>query len=465
MPLLRKIASSISLSQASVSPVSVSGDSPRSEGVLRPPKYRGPVQYSGWVWKQTGRLRGRTVKRFFDLRNSLLSSYQTEKASPSWTVSVSHAKILTTGGRRMVTVRLRERDLRFIVSTVDEMAGWADALRRGSTCNVTDFYRFGAQLGFGSFGAVKMATHLASGETRAIKVVERTRNAKELEFIARETSVMLAVQHENVVTTHDVFDAGDRVFVIMDFVPHGDLFDLLSARGALPESEARDSMKQILLGVQYLHAQGIVHRDIKPENVLVRQKHPLHLQLTDFGFARFIDSSGGGGGGEEEPMVSVVGTGCYMSPEVIDERGHGRPVDLFACGVVLFRMLTGVLPFEGASLRDFYNQAMMTKTVFEGADWSGVSERGQSLTAAMLDPDPAARPTVDDALRHPWFAGEEVDGDDARPRPTEEVVDRDERGVRKSPSTFMACASAPTMRRHRDTENAQPLAAKFESEI
>jgi serine/threonine protein kinase len=107
-------------------------------------------------------------------------------------------------------------------------------------------------------------------------------------------------------------------------------------------------------------------------------------------------------------MKSMVGTGCYMSPEIIDARGHGKPVDLFATGVVLFRVLAGKLPFRGMSLQECYDQAVQGRADFNGREWRGLSAEGKKLCAALLEPDPARRPTAGEALQHPWFTADEA---------------------------------------------------------
>lgn len=182
----------------------------------------------------------------------------------------------------------------------------------------------------------------------------------------------------------------------MDYVPGGDLFDYLAQYpNGLSEDEAREATRQVLKGVAYLHANDIVHRDIKPENILVKRTLPLHLQLTDFGFANFINS--------EDPatgMNSVVGTGCYMSPEVIDARGHGKPVDLFAVGVVMYKLVVGMLPFEGETLKECYKQVMEAPPTFDHPKWP---VHAKALCQSLLEIDPEKRPTARAALKNPWF--------------------------------------------------------------
>lgn len=365
------------------------------------PLYRSSVEMSGWVLKYQARMRTNQVKRYFRLNNSMLSNHPQLTGPSTWDCSVSKCIVRTVDSKFLVTIRLPgKKEIRFQLSTEPEMRRWADAIRSASVCNIEDFYRLGKQLGFGSFGAVRLANDIVTGEKRAVKIVERTSNAKELEFIQREINVLLSISHPNIVRTYDIFDERDKIFLVMDFVQGGDFFDYINKRGKLKEPQAKHVMWQMLQGISYLHANNIVHRDIKPENVLVASTSPLTLQFTDFGFANFIDPTAPS---PATDMKSMVGTGCYMAPEVIDLRGHGKPVDVFATGVVMFRVLTGKLPFRGMTIQECYKQAMQQKADFNSSEWKNVSSQARELCRSMILADPSQRPTVAEALQHEWF--------------------------------------------------------------
>lgn len=330
----------------------------------------------------------------------MLSNHPQLTGPATWDVSVSKSIVRTVDPKCLVVVRLPGREIRFQLATVAEMHRWANAIRSASVCNIEDFYKLGEQLGFGSFGAVRLGYDIATGVKRAVKIVERTSNAKELEFVQREINVLLSISHPNIVRTYDIFDERDKIYLVMEFVAGGDFFDYMMKRGQLKESAAKHVMWQMLQGIDYLHANNIVHRDIKPENVLVTSISPLIIQLTDFGFANFIDPSSAA---PATDMKSMVGTGCYMAPEVIDGRGHGKPVDIFATAVVMFRVLSGKLPFRGMTLQECYKQAMGERADFNGPEWKGVSKEGKRLCRSMLGPDPSKRPNVGETLRDCWF--------------------------------------------------------------
>ncbi|CAN8075798.1 unnamed protein product [Agarophyton chilense] len=361
--------------------------------------YRQSVDMSGWVLK-CQRFRAGHVKRYFRLNNSVLSNHPQLTSPATWEISVSKCIVRTNEQKNLITLRLVDRLIRFQLSTQSEMNRWAEAIRSGSVCNIEDFYRLDTQIGHGSFGAVKIAYDLSTGEKRAVKIVMRTTNAKELEFVQREIDVLLSISHPHVVRAHDIFDGKDRIFMVMDFVEGGDLFDYVVKKTQLSEQSTKLVIWQMLQGLSYLHTKNIVHRDIKPENVLVQSVYPLIIQITDFGFANFVDPSSTA---PQTDLKSVVGTGCYMAPEVMDSRGHGKPVDIYSTAVVMFRLLSGKLPFRGMTLRECYKQAMKEEADFHTREWGGISDEAKELCKRMLSSKPDTRPSAEHALAHRWF--------------------------------------------------------------
>lgn len=367
--------------------------------------YRGPVEMSGWVDKFQARMKRKTVRRYFRLNNEVLSNHPELTGKSTWQLSVSKSIVKVDEDACIVFVRMIDREIRFRVATAGQTQRWQEAIQAASRCKIEDFYKMGKELGSGAFGSVRLAFDLTTGEKRAVKIVNRTTNAKELEFVQREINVLLSIAHPNIVKTYDIFDERDKIYLVLEYVGGGDFFDYMASRTKLEEGPTKIVLWQVLEGLKYLHDNNIVHRDIKPENILIAQENPLKVQLTDFGFANFLDPTSAA---PATDMKSMVGTGCYMSPEIIDARGHGKPVDLFATGVVLFRVLTGRLPFRGMSLQECYDQAMAGRTDFNAKEWRGISSDGKQLCAALLNPDPARRPSVGEALAHPWFMNDPV---------------------------------------------------------
>lgn len=366
--------------------------------------YRTVVEMSGWVNKCQSRMPS-SVKRFFRLSDSVLYNHAQLTSKPTWKLSVSHATVRADYGRNLILLTCATRHLRFQLSTGAETHRWLVALRAAALCNVNDFYSLGQTIGTGSFGTVREAIDKSTGARRAIKIVHRTSNHKEREFVSREMSVLLTISHPNIVRTYDIFDERHRILVVMAFVSGGDLFEYVVQRNAFNERSAKHAMWQVITGVAYLHDHNIVHRDIKLENVLVAQTDPLRLQLTDFGFANFIDPASDA---PARDLNSLVGTGSYMAPEVIDGRGHGTPVDIFASGVVMFRLLTGQMPFRAISLRESYELALAERADFASRAWQNVSTEARLLCRSMMSADPACRPAAKEILAHDWFVQDEA---------------------------------------------------------
>lgn len=161
-------------------------------------------------------------------------------------------------------------------------------------------------------------------------------------------------------------------------------------------------MKQILSGVQYLHRQNIVHRDIKPENVLCASDiWPFEVKLTDFGLSNFVEDDAVD---NAAALLSHVGTSFYLAPEVIGKEGYAFPVDLWACGVVLYIMLCGRFPFWGKTDIE-YMKSLTLGPCMVGDGWSEVSDEGKGFLKQLLQLDPNRRLTADQALAHPWVVG------------------------------------------------------------
>lgn len=166
-------------------------------------------------------------------------------------------------------------------------------------------------------------------------------------------------------------------------------------------------MQQILRGVQYLHQQNIVHRDIKPENVLcASDTWPFQVKLTDFGLSNFVEEDAVD---NAAALLSHVGTSFYLAPEVIGKEGYAFPVDLWACGVVLYIMLCGRFPFWGKTDIE-YMKSLSVGPCMVGDGWAEVSHGGKKFLKQLLQLDPSRRLTADQALAHPWVVGDVQDG-------------------------------------------------------
>ena len=226
--------------------------------------------------------------------------------------------------------------------------------------------------------------------------------------LTREIAILRRLRHPNLVMLRDVLASRDKVYVVMEFVAGGELFDRVAAEGPLPENEARRLFQQLADALAYCHSAGVFHRDLKPENVLLTREGD--VKLSDFGFGHLsINKSGGGGsggGGEnggidnDDFMLSTAcGTPAFVAPEVLARKGYeGGPADVWSLGVTLAVMLSGRLPFDEPSLPRLFRK--IAAADFSLPAW--VPRGGADLVSAILRADPRDRPTLERIFEHPW---------------------------------------------------------------
>ncbi|KAI8813765.1 kinase-like domain-containing protein [Cladochytrium replicatum] len=264
-----------------------------------------------------------------------------------------------------------------------------------------DKYLITKELGSGTFATVKLAVHRETGQSYAVKIIRKQGgvNSRFAEFIRAEISILMAIDHPCVISIYGVYEEEDGVYIVLELVPGGELFDLISSRGALSERETRKLMFQILQSLKYLHDRGISHRDLKLENVLLVSKEELSIKITDFGLAKLV--------GESSFMKTMCGTPDYVAPEVLkgdQKRSYTKAVDLWSAGVIMFMCLCGYPPFsEDMAPPSLVEQIKRGKYAFGSPWWDPISEGAKDLVRRMLTVDPEARITADQALEHPWM--------------------------------------------------------------
>ncbi|EWM29175.1 checkpoint kinase [Nannochloropsis gaditana] len=269
---------------------------------------------------------------------------------------------------------------------------------------IEEFYDIREEIGRGTCGRVHVALHRKTGESWAIKIIETRKfgltpglSPKEL---VQEAEVLRSIAHPYVVRLQDIFQTEDVIYLVMELVQGGDLFDRIVDRGRYPEATARKLIRNVLQAVQYLHARNIVHRDLKPENILlVHRDSDVDVKLTDFGLAKRTTSEG---------LKTFCGTPQYFAPEVLKRRNttqgtgrYGREADMWSLGVILYIVLSGTPPFDDSTL---FEQIRTATYTFEGPEWESVSTQAKDLVSRLMTASPATRLEVDQALSHPWFA-------------------------------------------------------------
>ncbi|KAJ7269733.1 kinase-like domain-containing protein [Mycena rebaudengoi] len=258
-------------------------------------------------------------------------------------------------------------------------------------------------LGEGEFGKVKLGLHTQFGHEVAVKLIRRSTvdNHAKMSKIEREVRILDMLRHPNIVRLYDVVETDKFFGIVLQYASGGELFDHILAHRHLKERDASKFFSQLISGVWYIHQKKIVHRDLKLENLLLDRNR--NLVITDFGFANRFDNLG------DNLMETMCGSPCYAAPELVNSDGLyvGTAVDIWSCGVILYAMLAGYLPFDddpanpdGENVNALYQYIARTPLTIP----DHISEEASSLLRAMLVPDPRARANLDTVMRHPWLA-------------------------------------------------------------
>jgi 5'-AMP-activated protein kinase catalytic alpha subunit len=253
-------------------------------------------------------------------------------------------------------------------------------------------YLLGKSIGKGTFGKVKLGTHLITNESVAIKILEKDRicDAADVERVAREIHVLKLLRHPNVVQMYEIIETPKQLYLIMEYASGGELFDYIVANTRLNEAEACKFYQQIIAGVEYLHKLRVVHRDLKPENLLLDADH--NIKIVDFGLSNTYKP--------DELLNTACGSPCYAAPEMIARKSYvPSGVDIWSSGVILFAMVAGYLPFEDANTAQLYKKILGREFKLP----KFVSSEVGDLINRVLDTNPQSRYTIEHIRKHPWF--------------------------------------------------------------
>ncbi|PWA91754.1 NAF domain-containing protein [Artemisia annua] len=256
-------------------------------------------------------------------------------------------------------------------------------------------YELGRTLGEGTFAKVKFARNVETGENVAIKILDKEKVLKHkmINQIKREISTMKLIRHPNVIRMHEVMASKTKIYIVLEFVTGGELFDKIATRGRLKEDEARKYFQQLINAVDYCHSRGVCHRDLKPENLLLDASGC--LKVSDFGLSALPQQVR-----EDGLLHTTCGTPNYVAPEVINNKGYdGAKADLWSCGVILFVLMAGYLPFEESNLMALYKKIF--KADFSCPPWFSASAK--KLIKRILDPNPETRITTAEVIENEWF--------------------------------------------------------------
>lgn len=263
-------------------------------------------------------------------------------------------------------------------------------------------YEIGKTLGEGTFGKVKYAVNTETDERVAIKVLDKEKIQKQNmgAQIKKEISIMKMVRHKHVVVLKEVLASRTKIFIVLELITGGELFDKIVSEGRFSEETARFYFRQLVDGVQYCHENGVCHRDLKPENLLLDENGD--LKISDFGLSALYE--GGGPDGPESSRASLLHTTCgtpnYVAPEVLADKGYdGRAADVWSMGVILYVLLAGFLPFDEPTMSALFRK--IQKAEFSYPSW--FTPRVKALLNRILIPDPETRITIKEILRDEWF--------------------------------------------------------------
>uniref|UniRef100_UPI0037E708B1 serine/threonine-protein kinase DCLK2 isoform X2 n=1 Tax=Semicossyphus pulcher TaxID=241346 RepID=UPI0037E708B1 len=267
---------------------------------------------------------------------------------------------------------------------------------------ILEKYKIGKVIGDGNFAVVKECVERSTGKEFALKIIDKAKCSGKEHLIENEVAVLRRVKHPNIIMLIEEVDTSSELYLVMELVKGGDLFDAITSSAKYTERDATVMVYNLAAALKYLHSMHVVHRDIKPENLLVFE-YPdgtKSLKLGDFGLATVV----------EGPLYTVCGTPTYVAPEIISESGYGLKVDIWAAGVITYILLCGFPPFRSESnlQEDLFDQILLGRLDFPSPYWDNITDSAKELIGKMLTVNAEARFTAQDILSHPWVTDDAV---------------------------------------------------------
>jgi len=262
----------------------------------------------------------------------------------------------------------------------------------------TDQYELGRFLGKGAFSIVFEAKHKKNKTIHAVKIIKKDlvkADSRSQERLKNEIEILQSISHPHIIPLHNILETPINLYLIMELVKGGELFDKIVSKGYYSEKEAASVIKNVISAIDYLHRSNIAHRDLKPENLLLKEEDETHVMISDFGLSRVL--------GDTSMAYTACGTPYYVAPEVVLGKGYGKEVDLWSIGVITYFLLAGFPPFMGDTLREIVNQITNLDYEFPSPYWDLVSNNAKNFIRGLLTLDPNVRLTSQQALNHPWI--------------------------------------------------------------
>ncbi|XP_058801260.1 calcium/calmodulin-dependent protein kinase type II alpha chain isoform X24 [Phymastichus coffea] len=273
---------------------------------------------------------------------------------------------------------------------------------QGACTRFSDNYDLKEELGKGAFSVVRRCVQKSTGFEFAAKIINTKKlTSRDFQKLEREARICRKLQHPNIVRLHDSIQEENYHYLVFDLVTGGELFEDIVAREFYSEADASHCIQQILESVHHCHHNGVVHRDLKPENLLLASKAKgAAVKLADFGLAIEVQ-------GDTQAWYGFAGTPGYLSPEVLKKEPYGKPVDIWACGVILYILLVGYPPFWDEDQHRLYAQIKSGSYDYPTPEWDTVTPEAKNLINQMLTVNPNKRITASEALKHPWICQRE----------------------------------------------------------
>ncbi|XP_043964236.1 calcium/calmodulin-dependent protein kinase type 1D [Gambusia affinis] len=265
--------------------------------------------------------------------------------------------------------------------------------------DIKKIFDFKEVLGTGAFSEVVLAQEKLTGRMFAVKCIPKKALKGKESSIENEIAVLRRIKHENIVALEDIYESPDHLYLIMQLVSGGELFDRIVEKGFYTEKDASTLIRQVLDAVNYLHKMGIVHRDLKPENLLYfNPQDESKIMISDFGLSK-MEGSG-------DVMSTACGTPGYVAPEVLAQKPYSKAVDCWSIGVIAYILLCGYPPFYDENDSKLFEQILKADYEFDAPYWDDISDSAKDFISCLMEKDPSKRFTCEQALRHPWIAGD-----------------------------------------------------------
>lgn len=364
----------------------------------------------GWMYTKSRDEQQAARKVFVMLKSTMLLVYiNPGTALPSSVIFLGGCFVDTlkeNGGKHGFAISHQYEGLEqvtFWCNSKDDCHDWVTKLLKSSkTRNIEELYDIKDRLGTGKFSDVYLGVELATNFHWAIKVLEKKKLSEhERELLRSEVAIMRLLNHPNVVQMKEVFEDRGKMYLVMELIEGGELFERIRQKKVFSEFSAFHITRQLLETVKYLHDVGIVHRDIKPENILLSDSSEIPtIKLADFGLSKLV--------GPNDTLHVACGTLGYVAPEVLMQNPYGKQVDLWSVGVVTYLMLRGRLPFDSKDKQLLIQKTIEARLDFNPAYWSKYTQYALDFLNKLLVKDPSERLSIDQALEHTWIRNGEI---------------------------------------------------------